>query len=35
MKSAIEMKDIDNRYRISMVIMSILVFMSTVFICQS
>ncbi len=34
LKSAIEMKDIDNKYRISMVIMSILVFMSTVFIKQ-
>ena len=34
MKSALEMKDVDRRYRISMVIMSILVFMSTVFIKQ-
>ncbi len=34
MKSALEMKDVDRRYRISMVIMSILVFLSTVFIKQ-
>ncbi len=34
MKSALEMKDVDNRYRFAMVIMSILVFMSTVFIKQ-
>ena len=34
MKSALEMKDVDGRYRISMVVMSILVFLSTVFIKQ-
>ena len=34
MKSALEMKDVDVRYRISMVVMSILVFLSTVFIKQ-
>ncbi len=34
MKSALEMKDVGNRYRFAMVIMSILVFMSTVFIKQ-
>ena len=34
MKSAFEMKGVGNRYRISMVIISILVFMSTVFIKQ-
>ena len=34
MKAALEMKDVDRRYRIAMVIMSILVFMSTVFIKQ-
>ncbi len=34
MKAALEMKDVDNRYRLTMVIMSVLVFMSTVFIKQ-
>ena len=34
MKSALEMKDLDKRYRITMVVMSVLVYMSTVFIKQ-
>ena len=34
MTSALEMTDVDGRYRISMVVMSILVFLSTVFIKQ-
>ena len=34
MKSALEIKDIGKRYRITMVVMSLLVFMSTVFIKQ-
>ena len=34
MKSSLEIKDIGKRYRISMVVMSLLVFMSTVFIKQ-
>lgn len=35
MKSALEIRDIDKRYRIVVVVMSILVFMSTVFIKQT